>query len=93
MQKPTPLELGDWVNLGDPVGRIGGTPKVPVHLHLTMGWSADAMLGIGTFDPIPYIEERLAAPKPKPEPKPERPAPAPKPAEGIAVTHSFATAV
>jgi murein DD-endopeptidase MepM/ murein hydrolase activator NlpD len=92
MEKPTPLELGQWVDIGDPVGRVGGTPKVPVHLHLTMGWSVNAMAGIGTFDPIPYIQARLA--KPKADPKPEKPEPEkPEPAEGIAVTHSFAAAV
>ena len=88
MEKPTPLELGQRVGIGDPVGTIGGTPKVPVHLHLTMGWSVGAMAGIGTFDPIPYIEARLAAT----EPKPEKPAHE-QIAEGIAVTHSFAAAV
>ena len=99
MEKPTPLELGQWVNIGDPVGKVGGTgkPKVPVHLHMTMGWSADAMKGIGTFDPIPYIAARLAKPEPeperKPEPEPEKRAERPAPAEGIAVTHSFAAAV
>jgi murein DD-endopeptidase MepM/ murein hydrolase activator NlpD len=100
MEEPTHLELGQWVGIGETVGKIGGTPKVPVHLHLTMGWSVDAMAGIGTFDPIPYIEARLAEPEPeprpepKPKPKPEDAAPEPPdPAEGIAVTHSFATAV
>jgi murein DD-endopeptidase MepM/ murein hydrolase activator NlpD len=96
MEKPTSLELGQRVELGETVGRIGGTPKVPVHLHLTMGWSVDAMAGIGTFDPIPYIEARLVKPKPKPDPEPKREKPAPEhpePAEGIAVTHSIALAV
>ena len=69
MQEPTPLELGQFVKIGDPVGSVGGTPDVPVHLHLAMGWSVEAMGGIGTFDPISYIAARLA--KPKPEPKPD----------------------
>jgi murein DD-endopeptidase MepM/ murein hydrolase activator NlpD len=95
MEKPTPLELGQWVNMGDPVGKVGGTgkPKVPVHLHMTMGWSVDAMKGIGTFDPIPYIEARLAKPEPERKPEPEKASKRPAPAEGIAVTHSFAAAV
>jgi murein DD-endopeptidase MepM/ murein hydrolase activator NlpD len=90
MEKPTPLELGQRVGMGEPVGRVGGTPKVPVHLHLTMGWTVQAMAGIDTFDPIPYIEARLA----KPAPKSENPAPRkPEPPRGIAVTHAIATAV
>jgi murein DD-endopeptidase MepM/ murein hydrolase activator NlpD len=92
MEEPTSLELGQRVHLGDTVGRIGGTPDVPVHLHLTMGWSVAAMGGIGTFDPIPYISARLA--KPKAEPQTDKPLPE-KPAatDGIAVTHFFAAAV
>ncbi len=92
MKKPPPLELGQLVNIGDAVGRVGGSPKVPVHLHMTMGWSLDAMSGIGTFDLIPYIATRMAEPKPDPEhekAESERPAPA----QGIALTRAFAVAV
>jgi murein DD-endopeptidase MepM/ murein hydrolase activator NlpD len=95
MDEPTPLELGQWVELGAPVGTVGGTPDVPVHLHLAMGWSVDAMAGIGTFDPIPFIEARLAKPEPAPEPEAGKPASQkrPEPAAGLAVTYSFSTAV
>jgi murein DD-endopeptidase MepM/ murein hydrolase activator NlpD len=96
MEEPTTLALGQHVRRGDTVGKIGGTPDVPVHLHLTMGWTVAAMGGVGTFDPIPYIQAHLAKPKPKAETKPkaEKPAPEqPQPPEGIAVTHSFAAAV
>jgi hypothetical protein len=55
------------VRIGDPVGSVGGTPDVPVHLHLTMGWSVEAMAGVGTFDPIPYIAARLAEPSAEPK--------------------------
>ena len=94
MDEPTTLQLGQRVGLGDAIGKVGGTgtPKVPIHLHLTMGWSVDALAGIGTFDPIPYIEARLAVPQAEPErvkPESERA----EPAEGIAVTRSIATAV
>jgi murein DD-endopeptidase MepM/ murein hydrolase activator NlpD len=90
MDEPTPLEIGQAVTIGETVGRIGGSPKVPVHLHLTMGWSVDAMAGIATFDPIPYIEARL--PKPEPSHDPERPA-QPESRQGTAVTRSVSTAV
>ena len=95
MAEPSPLELGRWVELGAPVGSVGGTPKVPVHLHLTMGWSVAAMSGIGTFDPIPYIRARLAKPNPAPAPEPEKPVreKQPEPPSRFAVTHSFPTAV
>ncbi|MFC0680851.1 M23 family metallopeptidase [Lysobacter korlensis] len=97
MAAPTPLQLGESVEIGDAVGGVGGTPKVPVHLHLTMGWSVDAMAGIGTFDPIPYIAARLAAPQ-EAEPEAEsetaeRGTPAEDPRHGVAVTHSIPTAV
>jgi murein DD-endopeptidase MepM/ murein hydrolase activator NlpD len=93
MEAPSPLELGDLVRRGDPVGAIGGSPDVPVHLHLTMGWTVDAMAGIETFDPVPFIQARLPKPKPKPGPEPEPAPPAPEPELGIAVTHSVFTAV
>ncbi len=95
MEGPSPLELGQFVGIGDPVGAVGGSPKVPVHLHLTMGWSVDAMAGIGTFDPIPYIAARLAKPEPEPEPEPEAKAPAPAPDSGhdVIATHLILAAV
>lgn len=95
MAQPSPLELGQRVELGDPVGFVGGTPDVAVHLHLTMGWSVAAMSGIDTFDPIPYIQARLANSKPAAEPEAEKPAPEKQPeaSTGLALTHSVPTAV
>jgi murein DD-endopeptidase MepM/ murein hydrolase activator NlpD len=67
LDAPTPLGLGQQVQLGETIGYLGSTPKVPVHLHLTMGWTAAAMQGVGTFDPIPYIGKRLHPVTPTPK--------------------------
>ena len=88
MHAPSPLRIGSRVSIGDPVGSIGGTPKVPVHLHLSMGWSLGAMAGIGTFDPIPYIRARLAKPTLE-----ARSAAQPEPAPPVAGMHPVRTAV
>jgi murein DD-endopeptidase MepM/ murein hydrolase activator NlpD len=96
MDSPTPLEIGQHVELGQTVGYIGSTPDVPVHLHLTMGWTADVMDGIGTFDPLPYIAERLHVEPPHVEEpaRVKKPAPAEHPhPETFLTEHSGAMAV
>lgn len=64
MNSRSPLRLGSWVALGQPVGPLGnsGSATTGRHLHTTL----EPTIAIGTrlaMDPLPLIKAAIAAPK------------------------------
>ncbi len=62
------LKVGDLVDMGQPVGRVGtsGTCSTGPHLHLTFSKDADPRYG-NTFDPEKFIDQKIAAQEAEPE--------------------------
>jgi hypothetical protein len=63
LDEQSPLDVGDRVNLGDPIGPLGNTGKLSAgnHVHLTVSDSSD-LPNIGpTQDPWPFISAALSA--------------------------------
>lgn len=73
------LKVGDSVDTGQPVGRVGtsGTCSTGPHLHLTFAKEKDPRYA-KTFDPEKFIDQKIKAQenepeKPEPETEPETP--------------------
>jgi murein DD-endopeptidase MepM/ murein hydrolase activator NlpD len=58
LAEPSPLQVGETVRTGQPVGIVGDTGDATAcHLHFEM-WSAPGWYEGGSpFDPLPYLEE------------------------------------
>lgn len=58
LAEPSPLQAGDTVRTGQPIGVVGETGDATAcHLHFEM-WSAPGWYEGGSpFDPLPYLEE------------------------------------
>ena len=70
MFKRSSLAVGTSVTRGDPVGQVGETGNWSDgnHLHLTMASTeGNAFNNVSTFDPLPYIQARLAPAPPESE--------------------------
>lgn len=84
LDKPSPLAIGTVVNAGDVIGAAGttGSASSGVHLHLTLGFDANAVIGGKVYDADKFIknkikeyEAELKAAKAAPAPAEEAPAP------------------
>ncbi len=58
LAEPSPLQAGDTVRTGQPIGIVGDTGDATAcHLHFEM-WGAPGWYEGGCpFDPLPYLEE------------------------------------
>lgn len=86
MDKPSPLAIGTVVNAGDEVGVAGttGSASSGVHLHFTLGFDKNAVIGGKVYDADKFLKQKIkeeaaavAAPAPAAEAAPVAPAVAP----------------
>lgn len=57
MREPSPLQVGQLVSAGQPVGNVGDTGNASgCHLHFEY-WTGEAWLGGEAIDPVPYLSQ------------------------------------
>jgi murein DD-endopeptidase MepM/ murein hydrolase activator NlpD len=63
MVKPSPLQAGEVVQAGETVGLAGttGSASSGVHLHLTLGTTAESVFGGQVYDADAFLKEKIAA--------------------------------
>lgn len=65
MKDASPLKVGDKVNSGDVVGKMGNTGSAShgAHLHFTLGDKAESVFAGNVFDAHGFLNEKIAGEK------------------------------